>query len=106
MSLFHCFTRPGLEEGLERFHSTDGAILLDVRTREEYAGGHVPGSRNIPLDRLSTAKLEKGRPIFAYCHSGARSAQACAQLAEQGYEAVNLGGVDGYRGTLEQGEKE
>ncbi len=106
MSLFNRFKRPCLEVGLERFHSTGGAILLDVRTREEYAGGHVPGSRNIPLDRLSTAKLEKSRPIFVYCRSGTRSAQACAQLTEQGYEAINLGGVASYRGTLERGEKE
>ena len=106
MGLFDRFKRSGLEEGLERFRSTDGAILLDVRTKEEYVGGHVPGSKNVPLDRLDAAKLEKGRPIFVYCHSGARSARACGILEELGYEAVDLGGVIGYRGTLERGEKE
>lgn len=92
-----------MEEGLKRFYRTGGAILLDVRTGQEYAAGHVPGSRNIPLDRLSLVKLEQNRPVFVYCHSGARSARACALLEELGYETVNLGGVAGYCGILERG---
>ncbi len=102
MGLFDVlFRRPDLEEGLERWRETPDAILLDVRTPEEYRAGHVPGAVNLPLDRLHEEKLPAGRPIFAYCLSGARSARACAWLKRRGHEAVNLGGIGGYRGPLE-----
>ena len=61
----------------------------------------MPGARNLPLDRLGELDLPKDRPVFAYCLSGARSAQACAWLKRKGYEATNLGGIGGYRGPLE-----
>lgn len=102
MGLFDAlFRRPNLEEGLERWRAVPGAVLLDVRTPEEYRDGHVPGAVNLPLDRLAEGELPQDRPVFAYCLSGARSAQACAWLKRRGYEAVNLGGIGGYRGVLE-----
>ena len=72
-----------------------------MRTPEEYRAGHVPGAKNLPLDRLGGVNLPKSQPVFAYCLSGARSAQACAWLKRKGYEATNLGGIGGYRGPLE-----
>ena len=72
-----------------------------MRTPEEYRAGHVPGAKNLPLDRLGGVNLPKSQPVFAYCLSGARSAQACAWLKRRGYEATNLGGIGGYRGPLE-----
>ena len=93
--------RPDFEEGLERWRAVPGAILLDVRTPEEYRSGHVPGAVNLPLDRLHERELPADRPVFAYCLSGARSARACAWLKRQGHEAVNLGGIGSYRGPLE-----
>ena len=102
MGLFDLFARrPALSEGLEQYRNTSGAVLLDVRTPEEYRSGHVPGARNLPLDRLGELDLPKDRPVFAYCLSGARSAQACGWLKRQGYEATNLGGIGSYRGPLE-----
>ena len=61
----------------------------------------MPGAKNLPLDRLGGVNLPKSQPVFAYCLSGARSAQACAWLKRKGYEATNLGGIGGYRGPLE-----
>lgn len=102
MGLFDFFARrPSLEEGLERWKETPDAVLLDVRTPEEYRAGHVPGAKNLPLDRLGGVNLPKSQPVFAYCLSGARSAQACAWLKRRGYEATNLGGIGAYRGPLE-----
>lgn len=92
--------RPSLEEGLERMREVPDAVLLDVRTPEEYQAGHLPGARNMPLDRLDPGALPEGKVIFAYCRSGARSGQACAALERAGFEAVNLGGILGYRGEL------
>ena len=103
MSIFSLFQKPDLDVGVARCRQTPGAVLLDVRTPEEYAAGHVPGSRNIPLDRISGARLDKGAPLFVYCRSGARSGQACAILTRRGFEAVNIGGIMNYCGELEQG---
>ena len=73
--------------------------LLDVRTPEEYAEGHIPGAINIDVfdkDFLAeaTKSLDKARPVAVYCRSGKRSAEAARQLASQGYDVSNLlGGI-------------
>lgn len=74
---------------------TNGAIILDVRTKEEYAGGHIKGSLNIPLQNLtaaSIAKLDKQKPIITCCASGMRSASAKGMLKSQGFTEVHNGG--------------
>ena len=55
----------------------------------------------LPLDRLDTIAEPAGSPLFVYCRSGARSAQAKARLARAGYSVTDLGGLLGYRGPLE-----
>lgn len=55
MGFFDFLKAPDMNEGLKRFSATPGAVLLDVRTRSEYAGGHIPGSRNIPLQEIQKA---------------------------------------------------
>lgn len=71
-----------------------GGRLIDVRERDEYERGHVPGAELIPLailpDRLHD--VEGGDPLFVICHSGGRSAFACELLAEHGVEATNVAG--------------
>lgn len=74
---------------------TAGAILLDVRSAGEFAGGHIDGAMNVPVQDLA-GRLgdlpELERPIVVYCQSGARSARAAAVLRAKGYTAVhNLG---------------
>lgn len=102
--MFSLFHRGGdLAAGVEEAARTDGAVLLDVRTPEEYAAGHLPGSVNVPLDRIETIRLERSKPLFVYCRSGARSARACEILRGQGYTARNIGGLLGYRGALNRG---
>ena len=79
--------------------------LIDVRSPEEYRSGHIPGSRNIPLDRIGD--IEKAVPdrdakLFVYCLSGARSASACAYLVRMGYTGVvNIGGIARWNGRIE-----
>ena len=102
MGLFELFThRPSMKEGLAQMQNEKNAVLLDVRTPEEYRAGHLPGAVNLPLDRLNTIDIPAERPIFAYCHSGARSARACSWLERAGYRTVNLGGLMHYQGRLE-----
>ncbi|MBL7888629.1 MAG: rhodanese-like domain-containing protein [Bacteroidia bacterium] len=71
----------------------NGAIILDVRSKGEYAGGHVKGSINIPLDQLGSnlAKLKKDKVIITCCASGMRSGAAKGQLKSKGYEVHNGG---------------
>lgn len=88
--------------GLEAYQNTENAILLDVRTPEEYRSGHIAGSRNVPLDEIDRINSDKTQPLFLYCHSGRRSAQACTWLQRRGYTATNIGGISGYQGELER----
>lgn len=74
----------------------NGALLLDVRTPDEYAAQHVPGASNIPVDQLPARLAEVGpasRPIVVYCRSGARSARAAAFLRASGYDVHDIGGL-------------
>lgn len=72
-----------------------GAIILDVRTKGEYSGGHIKGSINISLDQLknSLSRLpDKQKPIITCCASGMRSASAKSLLKTNGYMHVYNGG--------------
>ena len=104
--MFGFFKRADINAGVEQYRSTSGAVLLDVRTAEEYAGGHIPGSVNVPLGKLEGVDqiAKKDTPLYVYCYSGARSASAAAELEGNGYESVrNIGGIAGWRGPVEKG---
>ena len=106
MGFFDFLKGPDIGQGVSEYRSTPGAILLDVRTLEEYREGHIPGSKNVPLQAIGGAAAvikEKGTPIFTYCHSGARSAQAVSALRSMGYtNAKNIGGIAAYAGKVER----
>jgi rhodanese-related sulfurtransferase len=104
MSILNWFTpRADINAGVETCRKTPGAVLLDVRTAGEYAQGHIPGSVNLPLDRVESVSYSKNTPLYVYCRSGARSGSACAWLKSGGYRATNIGGIMNYRGTLDYG---
>jgi phage shock protein E len=73
---------------------SEGAIIVDVRSPGEYAGGHVKGSKNIPLDKIS-GKMETikkwNKPVITCCASGMRSGSAASILKQNGVEAYNGG---------------
>jgi phage shock protein E len=72
----------------------EGAIIIDVRTKGEYAGGHINGSVNIPLDKLAgnLNKIKKDKAVITCCASGMRSASAKGILTSHGYNNVYNGG--------------
>jgi rhodanese-related sulfurtransferase len=72
----------------------NGAIILDVRSKGEYQGGHIKGSINISVDNLSNNlnKLKKDKPIITCCASGMRSATAKSILKSNGFTNVHNGG--------------
>ena len=71
-----------------------GAVIIDVRSKGEYQGGHIKGSLNIPLDTLSNniAKLKKEKTVITCCASGMRSASAKSILKSKGFQVHNGGG--------------
>ena len=78
--------------------------LIDVREADEFASGHLPGAINLPLsDFLERyGELDKEKSYHIICQSGARSAQACAFLEEEGYDVTNVaGGTIAWLGDLE-----
>ena len=105
MSFFDFFRQPDINRGVMDYRNTPGAILLDVRSPREYREGHIPGSKNIPLqtiDKVASVAEKKDTPLYVYCHSGGRSRQAVQQLVQMGYRNVtNIGGIAAYRGKVE-----
>lgn len=72
-----------------------GAIILDVRTKGEYSGGHIKGSINISVDQLTNnlnRLPDKQKPIITCCASGMRSSSAKSLLKSKGYSQVYNGG--------------
>ncbi|MBQ2751194.1 MAG: rhodanese-like domain-containing protein [Oscillospiraceae bacterium] len=88
------------------YSKTEKALLLDVRTPSEFGNGHIPGSKNVPLDvidHIGCNIADKDVPIFVYCHSGARSRLAAKMLNKCGYSSVvDMGGISRYSGELER----
>lgn len=71
----------------------NGAIIIDVRTAEEYNEGHIANAINIPVDNISEITYSKDDKIIVYCASGVRSAIAAKTLVDAGYNNVyNLDG--------------
>ena len=81
-----------------------GAVLIDVRTVDEYNREHIPNAVNIPLDQIDTVAYDKDTKIIVYCQSGMRSRQAVQTLLDMGY--TNLYDLDGgllnWGGELEE----
>ena len=94
-----------INEGVNAYENTPGALLIDVRMPEEYEEGHIPGSKNIPLSSIrevSSLADDFELPLFVYCRSGARSSRAVYALKAMGYTNVkNVGGISAYTGKLE-----
>ena len=74
----------------EKIKGSKSLQLVDVRSKEEYQGGRIPGSRLIPVSELGRRmkELDKTRPILLYCRSGNRSGMALHMLKDSGYPQV------------------
>lgn len=100
------FKKKDINQGVEEWKNTKEAILLDVRTKEEYQEYHIEGSVNIPLqviDEVQKVICDKNKRIYVYCLSGARSASATRFLKKFGYtDVVDIGGISSYNGPLKK----
>ena len=84
-----------MNQGVANYYNTPGAVLLDVRTPQEYSEGHIPGSLNINVkdEQFSSCAddlLDKDKEVAVYCRSGRRSRTAADILVKKGFKVYNL----------------
>ena len=90
----------GPEEALR-----NGAVIIDVRTKEEYRQGHIAGSKNIPLNEIkSKAEMIRkwNKPVVTVCRSGNRSSMAKGILKTAGIEVYNGGAWHSLEAKMER----
>ena len=95
------------EQWKESLENDENAVILDVRTEAEFIEGFIPEAKNLDIykgqDFLDeVGKLDKDRNYYVYCRSGARSAQACALMNQQGIETTYnlMGGITEWEGEI------
>lgn len=99
IAAFYLFKRMNfVAEAEAREQLAKGALVIDVRSPEEFRGDNVPGAINLPLDGFSESILQRvpdrNQPLLVHCLSGGRSAIAKHQLQNLGYTKVfNLGSL-------------
>ena len=105
MSLLNFLKSSKIDSGVSEFAATPGAVLLDVRSPDAFRRGRIPGSTNVPLQRIDVVDVvveDKNIPLFVYCHSGACSSRAVGALMDMGFKNVkNIGGIATYTGRVE-----
>ncbi|MCR4792539.1 MAG: rhodanese-like domain-containing protein [Lachnospiraceae bacterium] len=99
------YTQITQEQAMEMMELDDGHVIVDVRTEEEYAEGHIPGAILIPNESIETTPPEElpdyDQIILIYCRSGNRSKEAAQKLADMGYANVyEFGGIIDWTGEI------
>ena len=94
-----------MEEAMHMMEAEKDYVILDVRTKDEYKEGHIPGAICVPNETIGEDDIaelpKKEQVILVYCRSGKRSKQAAAILSEQGYTNVyEFGGILDWQGTI------
>lgn len=106
MAFFDFLRHPDTNALVAEYRNTPGALLIDVRSPQEYSGSRIPDSINIPvenIDKVDSVAENKDVPLYVYCQSGMRSSQAISRLHHLGYKnAKNIGGIMAYSGKLEK----
>lgn len=87
-------------EAKKRLDAKEPVVLIDVREKAEFLERHIPNSINVPLGNINAVEKvvpDKNTPVFVYCLSGGRSANAAKQMDKMGYTNIyNLGGISGW----------
>lgn len=93
------------EEAVNIMQTEENDVILDVRTAQEFASGHIPGAALLPNETIGTEDIpllpDKDQLILVYCRSGNRSKQAAEKLAQLGYtNIVEFGGINSWTGEI------
>ena len=99
------YTQIPQELAKEMMRADDSLVVVDVRTQEEYAEGHIPGAICVPNESIVDAQPEElpdlEQTILVYCRSGRRSKEAAQKLADMGYTNVyECGGIIDWTGEV------
>ncbi len=99
------YHRISQDEAKQMMTRDDGHILVDVRRRDEYDAGHIPGAILIPNESIGTEMPEqlpdRNQVILVYCRSGRRSREASQKLADMGYANIyEFGGIIDWTGEI------
>ena len=97
-----------MQEAVEMMAQEENYLILDVRTHEEFAAGHIPNAIVIPNETIGTEEIpqlpDKDQLIMVYCRSGNRSKQASDKLVKLGYtNIVEFGGINSWPGETVSG---
>lgn len=105
MNIFN-LNKNDINDWIEEYRKNPDIALIDVRGEDEYRNGRIPGSINLPMEKLSSIEnivSDKEKEILVYCLSGGRSSKAEKDLKNLGYKNVkNIGGINEYRGKIER----
>lgn len=102
------FKSVSMEEGIKLMANDTDFVLVDVRTPEEFAGGHIPGAIQLTNETFTKQDAEKllknkAQTIYVYCRSGRRSKQSSQKLIDFGYtDVIEIGGIIDYNGVVEK----
>lgn len=93
------------EEAVNIMQTEENYVILDVRTAQEFASGHIPGAVLLPNETIGTEDIpllpDKHQLVLVYCRSGNRSKQAAEKLAQLGYtNIVEFGGINSWTGEI------
>ena len=93
------------EEAVNIMQTEENYVILDVRTAQEFASGHIPGAVLLPNETIGTEDIpllpDQDQLILVYCRSGNRSKQAAEKLAQLGYtNIVEFGGINSWTGEI------
>ena len=103
MSIFSSLFGMGVKTEDLKSMVQNGALIIDVRTPDEFRSGHIPQSQNIPLQQLEqklASIKQKNNAVITVCQSGARSGMATTILKKAGVEVVNGGGWSSLQNKL------
>ena len=105
VSEVNTYRRIPMQEAAEMMATEENHIILDVRTQQEYAAGHIPGAIVIPNETIGTEEIpqlpDKDQLIMVYCRSGNRSRQAADKLVKLGYtNIVEFGRIIDWPGEI------
>ena len=93
------------DEAMQMMKDESGYLIVDVRTPEEFAEGHIPGAINVPNEEIGIempdALPDKDQLLLVYCRRGNRSKEASQKLADMGYTNVyEFGGIETWTGDI------
>ncbi len=94
-----------MDEAQEVLESSETHLLVDVRTPEEFAEGHIPGAINVPNETIAGSMIaelpDQDQEIYVYCRSGRRSKEAAEKLSAIGYtHIIEIGGIQDWKGEI------